>query len=383
MKNSQNKGLSTVLITAIVAILVIIVAVLVWNTTNRVTVSTHSTSTSQINWITYTNDTYGFEVRHPDTWQVKESEQAGEPRINIYKKSENQTAPFIHHNNVTNVSIFPHGVATEGLAGVTSTSSIRFNVPIKNAIDYTLENGQKFATYAGFNTVPKNWQEWGFIWSRTEVIELKTRCVVDGKTISNSICEIGSEIMDSPGAQTINSGTINEEDRQIQEQILASFKFTSGITPTPDPSTDSTGSPQATTTSRVNIYVVDLEGGGQGGSATIGCGDALAVVRRDITTNGGVLKGALTELFSLKSQYYGESGYYNALYQSNLKVDSAAVDANGKATVKLSGTAKSGGVCDDPRIVEQIKATVKQFPTVKTMDISINGRSLNTYFSQQ
>ena len=49
-----------------------------------------------------------------------------------------------------------------------------------------------------------------------------------------------------------------------------------------------------------------------------GCGDSLVPVNIEAPYTQGVLKAALEYLLAQKSQYYGQSGLYNALYQSNL-----------------------------------------------------------------
>ncbi len=114
----------------------------------------------------------------------------------------------------------------------------------------------------------------------------------------------------------------------------------------------------------------------------IGCGDTLIAVKEIIAPTQGVLVATLTKLFSLKEREVkvGSATYYNALYQSNLKVDSVTI-ANGVATVKISGTTQLGGECDDPRVIAQIKQTVLQFPTIKQANIFINNKKLEDYFS--
>jgi hypothetical protein len=116
----------------------------------------------------------------------------------------------------------------------------------------------------------------------------------------------------------------------------------------------------------VQIFLIDLEGG------TIGCGDAVVPVTRQITPTAAPLRAALNELFSLKSQMYGESGLYNALYQSDLRIDRVAI-VNGQAQVSLSGRLLIGGVCDEPRVVAQIESTVRQFLSVTSTMITVNG----------
>ncbi len=141
--------------------------------------------------------------------------------------------------------------------------------------------------------------------------------------------------------------------------------------------TNSTGGTSGTT-SQVKVFLVAVGDEGKTGTK-IGCGDSLIAVTKNITPTTQPLSSALKELLAIKTRDYGESGLMTALYQSNLTVKEVSI-LNGKATVKLSGTVASGGVCDDPRIVEQLKATVMQFPTVKSTEITINDIALDELF---
>jgi hypothetical protein len=67
----------------------------------------------------------------------------------------------------------------------------------------------------------------------------------------------------------------------------------------------------------------------------------------------------------------GQSGLYNALYQSRLHVKTASV-VNRTAIVHLVGTKRLGGVCDDPRVAAQLRHTAGQFPTVRRTATFIN-----------
>lgn len=131
----------------------------------------------------------------------------------------------------------------------------------------------------------------------------------------------------------------------------------------------------------VKIYMIAM-GDGTITSSTIGCGDTVVAVDRSIPATTTPLTAALNELLAQHQQYYGESGLYNALYQSNLHVDSVAI-VNGVATVKLSGATVLGGECDDPRAVEQLTRTVLQFNTVTKAAIFINGKTLGETFSER
>lgn len=129
----------------------------------------------------------------------------------------------------------------------------------------------------------------------------------------------------------------------------------------------------------VQIFLIALEDNGQTGKQ-VGCGDSVIPVQVEIPPTQGVLKAALESLLSVKAQYYGESGLYNALYQSNLQVENVKIE-NGKATVNLVGTLQMGGECDSPRVQAQLEETVLQFPTVNEVSIFINGKPLSEVLS--
>jgi hypothetical protein len=160
-------------------------------------------------------------------------------------------------------------------------------------------------------------------------------------------------------------------------QIPLSSKLTPQTSSLPDPSHLS-----GETTSQINIYLIALEDNGQSGKK-IGCDDSVVPVKQNINKTNTPLKLAVEKLFSIKSQNFGESGLYNALYQSNIKVDEAKIDATGSAILKLSGNITLGGVCDSPRFKSQLQETAMQFPTVKSVSIFINDELLDEALSQK
>jgi hypothetical protein len=131
----------------------------------------------------------------------------------------------------------------------------------------------------------------------------------------------------------------------------------------------------------VKIFLIALEDNGQSG-ILVGCGDSAVPVTVIIPRTQGVLKAALEKLLSIKEQYYGESGLYNALYQSDLQLKSVTID-QGKAIIHLKGTVMLGGVCDAPRVEAQIKQTALQFSTVSDVEVFINDIPLEDVLSQK
>jgi hypothetical protein len=131
----------------------------------------------------------------------------------------------------------------------------------------------------------------------------------------------------------------------------------------------------------VKIFLIALEDNGQSG-ILVGCGDSAVPVTVVFPRTQGVLKAALEKLLSIKEQYYGESGLYNALYQSDLQLKSVTID-QGKAIIHLTGTVMLGGVCDAPRVEAQIKQTALQFSTVSDVEVFINDILLEDVLSQK
>ena len=129
----------------------------------------------------------------------------------------------------------------------------------------------------------------------------------------------------------------------------------------------------------VKIVLIELEGNGQSGPL-VGCGDSAIPINVTIPRTQGVLRAALEKLFSAKQQFYGESGYYNALYQSDLEVAAVRIE-QGKATINLTGTLMLGGTCDAPRIEAQIEQTALQFSTVSEVAVFVNDVPLEEVLS--
>src|SRR3989344_4494329 len=76
-------------------------------------------------WSTYRNDVYGFEITYPSDWQIAEfPDDPAAPTFNIFPESVTEKPPFIHHDDVTQVSIFPQGVPTEGIFGENVPSDV-------------------------------------------------------------------------------------------------------------------------------------------------------------------------------------------------------------------------------------------------------------------
>lgn len=145
--------------------------------------------------------------------------------------------------------------------------------------------------------------------------------------------------------------------------------------------TNSNGVVNTENETQTKIYLVALEDDGKSG-IKVGCGDSLVAV--DVSTPSEVVDASgLTSLLDIKDKTYGQSGLYNALYQSDLTVDSITYnDNNTKIIVALSGNIVSGGTCDGPRIQNQLVETVKaQDSAITTVEITVDGVALDKVLS--
>jgi hypothetical protein len=133
--------------------------------------------------------------------------------------------------------------------------------------------------------------------------------------------------------------------------------------------------------SQVQLYFIALGDEGASGPE-IGCGDSVIGVTENIEPTAAPLTAAFEQLLAMDEEYYGQSGLYNALSDSDLSIDSATVE-NGQATVYLSGDLEIAGTCEGPRIEAQIRQTADQFSTVGESVVYINGERLENIVSLQ
>ena len=129
----------------------------------------------------------------------------------------------------------------------------------------------------------------------------------------------------------------------------------------------------------LKIFLIAMNDNGVSGKL-VGCGDSAVAANVEVPYTTGVLRASMDKLLSIKDQNYGESGLYNALYQSNLKVSGLALK-DGVATIHLTGKLTLGGECDNPRVQAQLEQTALQFSTVKKVVIYINNVELTKALS--
>ena len=140
---------------------------------------------------TFESEQYGFSLEYPEGWQWSSSNDFQVAFNAFIPPPEGTKPPFIHHHNVTNVSIFPDGVPTEGLIG--EMRPVAFDVPFEieeRSLMFVLEDGTPFAAYIRPANPPDSWGESGFIWVRAHLDEISTRCFdPDGNEVSEATCD--------------------------------------------------------------------------------------------------------------------------------------------------------------------------------------------------
>jgi hypothetical protein len=123
---------------------------------------------------------------------------------------------------------------------------------------------------------------------------------------------------------------------------------------------------------KVKVFLVAADDNGKSGKK-IGCDDSLVAVERDVTTTYALLRAALEELLSIPQEFDDKLGNY--VFGPDLKLKSASIK-RGTATIRFSGAISVAGICDVPRITEQIHGTAKQFRTVKRVKVFVGNKTL-------
>ena len=125
----------------------------------------------------------------------------------------------------------------------------------------------------------------------------------------------------------------------------------------------------------IKLFLIALDDNGKAG-VKVGCNDSLVPITREVTQADANVTTALNALLTLDQGNQG--GFYNALGQSSLTIQKVT-----EKSVYLEGALSMGGVCDAPRIEEQLKATVEQFPQMQGASIFINNIFLHDAVSER
>ncbi len=174
-------------------------------------------------WLTYKNEEYDFSMQLPAGWIVATGTlKTGDPAITFYKAriKNGTTTVYGPNDDATHVSVYPLGVAGEGLSGKTKHSKVIIATPQASAKDYILKSGKAWATKGEFDIHPDSWNDSGFIFARTLVEEEEVKYMRGDEEIEQY------EFDPFAGDYVERSGFVNSQIRSTEEEILKSFSFT-------------------------------------------------------------------------------------------------------------------------------------------------------------
>lgn len=140
--------------------------------------------------------------------------------------------------------------------------------------------------------------------------------------------------------------------------------------PTPNPNPEN-----------VTFYLVSLENLATV-KETFGCGDSLVAVSGDYNTESeSLLKDALTKLLNTEqTTTINYQQLYNSLGQSELSIE--RIEDDGVAvSVYLTGQISLGGVCDNPRLEQQLISSIKANTSTPQVNIFINDKPIQEVLS--
>ena len=175
-------------------------------------------------WETYTNQDLGFELKHPEDWNLETLDLPYGEIIRVKKTEEDLDDDQL--TGATHLSIFPQGLPREGVFGNRSTSSLELSFETKQNQKFVLENGEAWAYQVSFARHPENWNQDNFIWASLRIDNLETKCFRGGEEISREECD--PLLTDD---QTRRVGEVDSRDRQILEEMLESFEFIVPVEP--------------------------------------------------------------------------------------------------------------------------------------------------------
>jgi len=215
-KSLKNKYVIGAFFVSVALVFIVILNLFIYKDSNNGAVIESAT---EKDWNTYVNEQYHFSIDFPSDWKIYEDFGDNGPVINIYKSKFGQKPPFDHFSEISNVSIFPTGIPTEGIIGQSQKSEMELNFSAEEKIDYILRGGDIWGTYVTFEKVPDSWKPWGFLWSKIDVKDLKYICERLGAEVSINECNPYG------GDEFIREGQVDLEIREIQVKILESFKL--------------------------------------------------------------------------------------------------------------------------------------------------------------
>lgn len=128
------------------------------------------------------------------------------------------------------------------------------------------------------------------------------------------------------------------------------------------------------------IYMVAEGDKGRQGKK-FGCDDSLVAIERQVVS-GSTISDVYQDFLDIHDQKYEDTGLTNALYQSDLHLDSGSI-LGGTAHIFLSGTLKKpADDCERQRIQAMLEEPAKQFDGVRSIDVKVNNIPLDEALKQ-
>lgn len=179
------------------------------------------------------------------------------------------------------------------------------------------------------------------------------------------------------GALILIAGCSTGTDGEMTESAAApANEKTAASSASSTPATESSAEPA---TAALTLFYVAVGDEGKSGQK-IGCGDSMVSTETGPEEFTNQVEAAITVLLADDKEELGGSGLRNALAGSDLSYASSVVDGD-VVTVELNGTVSSGGTCDDPRIIGQLKYTAMTAAGTGEAEILLEGEKIEKVLS--
>lgn len=181
-------------------------------------------------WNTYTNDRFAVTLQYPSHWHVSTTTTATGglvPLITVYPRElqGDDPPPYYIVDNVTHVSLYPHGVPTERLRAPRADTSVAPGDDFNRIRALLKATSSPFAFEAAATSYPQSWQPWGFAFARVKLDGMAIYCVSGADAVRGDCTPY-------PENHNIHrSGALDIHVRRTAVRILQSVRFTTSTRP--------------------------------------------------------------------------------------------------------------------------------------------------------
>ncbi len=167
-----------------------------------------------IDWKVYKNEEYGFELKHPKDWEIKEEENGKEGWFgNKFSLYRDEASPHI--------DIIPYGLFTSSPVKDVREEEIYFAGQRADVWYFLTGEGEIWRQYIlNIKNIPESWVVYdsnrgGFIGIYWPIIITKRVCGVESLTLEECEYEMGIRVY----------GDVDKTESETVNQIISSFKF--------------------------------------------------------------------------------------------------------------------------------------------------------------